>query len=84
VSPLLGAGPRIVHELIEFARPERVEFSAQRGHPPRIQAVVLELSRPPAGDEPCLGKDAQVLRDRRSAHGEMTGQLGHGLFTAAQ
>lgn len=71
-------------KLIEFARPERVEFGTQRGQPLWVQAVVLEFSGSPADDEPCVGKHAQVLRDRRPAHGEVTGQLGHGAFATAQ
>jgi hypothetical protein len=75
---------RVADELIEFVRPERIEFGAKRGHAPGVQAIILEFSCSSAGDEPRVGEHAQVLRDRRSAHGEMAGQLGHGLLTAAQ
>jgi hypothetical protein len=47
--------------LIEFTGPEGVEFGTKRGHPPRVQAVVLEFSGSPAGDEPDVGEHAQVL-----------------------
>ena len=63
----------VTFELIEFAGPERIEFGAERGHPPGVQAVVLEFSCPPARDEPAAGEHAQVLRDRRPAHGEVAG-----------
>jgi hypothetical protein len=70
--------------LIEFTGPEGIEFGTKRGHPPRVQAVVLKFSGSPAGDEPDVGEHSQVLRDRRPAHGEMAGQLGHRLLTGAQ
>jgi hypothetical protein len=75
---------RVADELVEFAGPERVEFGTERGHPPGVQAVVLEFSCPPARDEPAVGEHAQVLRDRRPAHGEVAGQLAHGLLAGAQ
>ena len=75
---------RIADKLIEFTRPERIEFSAKRGHAHSVQAVVLESSFSSAHDEPNIGEHAEVLRDRRSAHGEMAGQLGHRLFTMSQ
>ena len=71
-------------QLIEFQRPERIELGPQGGHPPGIQTVVLEFSLSSAGDEPQAGKHAEVLRDRRPAHGEVTGQLGHRLLTVPQ
>jgi hypothetical protein len=64
---------RVAHELVEFAGPERIEFGPERGHPPGVHAVVLEFSGPPARDEAAVGEHAQVLRDRRPAHGEVAG-----------
>jgi hypothetical protein len=80
----VGDGAGIADKLVEFARPERVELSAKRGHPPSVQAVVLESSFSSARDQPDIGEHAQMLRDRRPAHGEVVGQLGHRLFTAPQ
>src|SRR5215472_17437345 len=74
-------GGRVADELIEFACPERVELGAERGHPPSVQTVVLKLPRSPAGDETDVGEYAQVMGDRRPAHGEVAGQLGHRLLT---
>jgi ribonuclease BN (tRNA processing enzyme) len=68
-----GADSRPTDELVEFAGPERIEFGTERGHPPGVHAVVLEFSCPPARDEPAVGEHAQVLRDRRPAHGEVAG-----------
>ena len=79
-----GDGARIADKLIEFTRPERIEFGTERSHPPSIQAVVLEPSFSPTGDEPDAGEHAEVLRNRRPGHGEITGQLGHGLLTVPQ
>jgi hypothetical protein len=84
VSRICRVRPRVVNKLIELTRPERVEFGAQRSHPPGIQAVVLEPSLSSARDETYVGEHAQVLRDRRPAHGEVPGQLGHRLFTVSQ
>jgi hypothetical protein len=75
---------RVAHELVEFAGPERIEFGAERGHPRGVQAVVLEFSCPPTRDEPAVGEHAQVLRDRRPAHGEVAGQLAHRLLAGPQ
>jgi hypothetical protein len=69
----VGENVRIVDELIEFTRPERIELNAKRGHPPSVQAVVLESSFSSARDETDVGEHAQVLRDRRPAHGEIAG-----------
>jgi hypothetical protein len=66
-------GVGIADKLVEFARPERIELGAKRGHPPSVQAVVLESSFSSARDQPDIGEHAQVLRDRRPAHDEMTG-----------
>ena len=71
-------------KLLELTRPERIELGAKRGHPPGIQTVVLVPSFSPAGHEPESGEHAEVLRDRRPAHGEVTGQLGHRLFAVPQ
>jgi hypothetical protein len=46
---------RITDELIQFTRPERVEFSPQGRHALRFEAVVLEPSLSSAGHQPCLG-----------------------------
>src|ERR1700722_17995442 len=75
---------RVADELVELARPERVELGAKRGHPPGIQAVVLEFSLSSARDQPQHGEHAQGLRDRPPAPGEVTGQLGHRLFAVPQ
>src|SRR5580704_19336625 len=80
----IGENARITDKLIEFTRPERIQFGAKRGHPPSVQAVVLESSFSSARDEPGIGEHAQVLRDRRPAHGEIAGQLGHHLLTGPQ
>jgi hypothetical protein len=80
----MGENARIADKLIEFTRPERIQFGAKRGHPPSVQAVVLESSFSSARDEPGIGEHAQVLRDRRPAHGEIAGQLGHRLLTGPQ
>jgi len=78
-----GDGASIAGQLVEFTRPERIELGAKRGHPPSVQAVILEFSFSSARDQPDIGEHAQVLRDRRPAHGEMAGELGHRLFTVA-
>jgi hypothetical protein len=75
---------RVADKLLELTRPKRIELGAKRGHPPGIQAVVLVLSHSPAGDKLEGGEHAEVLRDRRPAHGEVTGQLGHRLFAVPQ
>jgi hypothetical protein len=75
---------RVADKLLKLTRPERIELGAKRGHPPGIQTVVLVPSCSPAGDEPEGGEHAEVLRDRRPAHGEVTSQLGHRLFAVPQ
>jgi hypothetical protein len=80
----VGENVCIVDKLIEFTCPERIELSAKRGHPPSVQAVVLESPFSPAPDETDVGEHAEVLRDRRPAHGEIAGELGHRLLTGPQ
>ncbi len=74
----------VADELVQFTRPERIEFGAQSCHAPWFQTVVVEPSFSPARDQAYVRKHTQMLRDRRPAHREIAGEFGHRVLAAPQ
>lgn len=77
-------GVGIGYELVEFAGPEGVEEASKPAHSGLVKPVVPVAALLAGGHEPGSFQQQQMLGDRGTAHGELAGQLGHGLFTVGE
>src|SRR5580658_10084129 len=71
-------------KLFELPRPERIERSAQRRHPGRIEAVVAKATVPSHVDKSGGGQHTQVLGDGGPRYLELGGQFGDRLLPRPQ
>ena len=69
---------------VQGLRPEPVEVVPQVGNPARSECIDTPGTLAMLGDEPCLTKDAQMLRDCRPAHRQPRRELAHRLRARAE
>jgi nucleoside-diphosphate-sugar epimerase len=84
VSGVAGSlGPRVVERLVRLPGVDRivgVDRVAAAGFPPPVEQLVLDLSAPPADDDPfeaaCAGADAIIHLAWRTSDGRGEGRVG--------